>query len=67
MADPQYRTDVSALVEEVRRTHGASALDFAAQTARQHLRSAAWKHCAMWLQVVNRLTAAEGASAYSAH
>jgi hypothetical protein len=64
MADPQYRTDISALADELRRTYGASALDYAAQNAKQYLRSAAWKHCAMWLQVVNRLTAAEGSAAY---
>ena len=57
MADPQYRADITALADEVRRAHGPSALDFAAQTAKQHLRSAAWKSCAMWLQVVNRLSA----------
>lgn len=67
MADPQYRADIGALAEELRRTHGTLALDFAAQTAKHHLRSAAWKHCAMWLQVVNRLTAAEGVAAYGSH
>ena len=66
MADPQYRTDINALAEELRRTHGASALDIAVQTAKQHLRSSAWKNCAMWLQVVNRLTA-ETAPAYGPH
>lgn len=67
MADPQYRTDVTALADELRRTHGPSALDFAVQNARQYLRSAAWKHCAMWLQVVNRLTAAEPPTALGSH
>jgi len=67
MADPQYRTDVTALAEELRQKHGASALDVAVQTARQHLRSAAWKNCALWLQVVNRLTAAENPTPYGSH
>lgn len=66
MADPQYRTDIIALADEVRRAHGPSALDFAAQTAKQHLRSAAWKNCALWLQVVNRLSA-ETPAASTAH
>jgi hypothetical protein len=66
MADPQYRADVTALADEVRRAHGAMALDFAAQTAKQHLRSAAWKNCALWLQVVNRLSA-ETPAASAAH
>lgn len=55
MADPFYRSDVDALAEELRRNHGAQAFDVAVQTAKQHLNSAAWKHCALWLQVVNRL------------
>lgn len=55
MADPLYRADVDALADELRRTHGAGALDAAIQTAKQHLNSAAWKNCALWLQVVNRL------------
>ena len=63
MADPQYRTDITALADELRRAYGPSALDYAAQNAKQHLRSAAWKHCAMWLQVVNRLTSAQGPAA----
>jgi hypothetical protein len=57
MSDPLYRTDVDALAEELRRTHGQSAFDFAVSTAKEHLHAAAWKHCALWLQVVNRLNA----------
>ena len=57
MADPLYRADVDALADELRRAHGAGALDVAIQTAKQHLASAAWKNCALWLQVVNRLSA----------
>ncbi len=55
MADPLYRSDIDALADEMRRTHGQEAFDVAVQTAKKHLRSAAWKHCALWLQVVNRL------------
>ena len=56
MADPLYRADVDALADELRRTHGAGALEAAIQTAREHLNSAAWKNCALRLQVVNRLS-----------
>ena len=66
MAEPQYCPDINALAEELRRTHGASALDVAVQTAKSHLSSAAWKNCAMWLQVVNRLTR-ETSPAYGPH
>ncbi len=55
MADPLYRADVDALADELRRAHGSRALDVAVLTAKQHLAAAAWKHCALWLQVVNRL------------
>lgn len=55
MSDPLYRTDVNALAEELRRTQGPSAYEFAVSTAKEHLQAAAWKHCALWLQVVNRL------------
>jgi hypothetical protein len=57
MADPLYRADVGALADELRRAHGNGALDVAVQTAKKHLAAAAWKHCALWLQVVNRLSA----------
>lgn len=57
MADPTYCTDVDALANELRRVHGASAFEVAVSTAKDHLRAAAWKHCALWLQVVNRLGA----------
>lgn len=56
MADPMYRSDIEGLAEELRRMHGSQAFDVAVLTAKQHLQSAAWKHCALWLQVVNRLT-----------
>ena len=52
---PVYRADIVSLADELRRTHGAAALDIAVATAKQHLSTAAWKSCAMWLQVVNRL------------
>jgi hypothetical protein len=55
--EPRYRTDVAALAEELRREHGADAFDVAVKNAREHLDSAAWKNCALWLQVVNRLSA----------
>jgi hypothetical protein len=63
--DPRYRDDVDALAEELRRTHGAGALDAAISTAKQHLNSAAWKNCALWLQVVNRLNPKSRDSRYA--
>jgi hypothetical protein len=59
VTDPLYRTDVAGLVEELRRAHGHAAVEVATQTAKQHWKSAAWKQCALWLQVVNGLTRAE--------
>ena len=56
MADPMYRSDIDALANEMRAAHGAQAFDVAVQTAKRHLSAAAWKHCALWLQVVNRLS-----------
>ena len=58
MADPLYRTDVNSLVDELRRTHGPGAFEVAVQNVKQHLGAAAFKHCALWLQVVNQLSAA---------
>ena len=52
---PFYRADSDRLADELRRTHGAAALDIAVATAKQRLSTAAWKSFAMWLQVVNRL------------
>ena len=63
MADPQYRTDINGMIEDLRRTHGAGALDVAVQAVKQHLNAAAWKNCALWLQVVNRLSHAAHQSA----
>lgn len=59
MADPRYQPDVIGLAAELRRKHGSEALDVAIDAARQHMRAAAWKHCTMWLQVVNRLDAGQ--------
>ena len=53
---PPYRADIDSMAAELQRAHGADALEIAVQTAKQHLSSAAWKSCAMWLQVVNRLS-----------
>jgi hypothetical protein len=55
--EPRYRADIAALAEDLRRKHGAQAYDVAVKTAREYLGNAAWKNCAMWLQVVNRLNA----------
>lgn len=60
MADPRYQPDVPGLAAELRREHGLRALDVALDTARRHMRDASWKHCTMWLQVVNHLNAAPG-------
>ena len=57
MADPLYRADVDALADELRRAHGAGALGGANETQKRHQATAAWKYCALWLQVVNRLSA----------
>jgi len=56
MADPYYRSDINGIVDHLRRAHGDGAFDVAVNTVKQHLESAAWKQCALWLQVVNRLT-----------
>ena len=58
MAEPIYQPDVAGLADELRLRHGRQAFDVAFETARKHMREASWKHCAMWLQVVNRLYAA---------
>jgi hypothetical protein len=55
LAEPPYRADVAALAEDLKREHGPAAFDVAVETARHHLGSSAWKNCALWLQVVNRL------------
>jgi hypothetical protein len=57
MADPRYQPDVSGLAAELERQHGREAVDVALEKARSHMQAAAWKHCTMWLQVVNRLNA----------
>ncbi len=55
-------TDVGTLADEVRRTHGSEAFDYAARTAKHHLLTAAWKSGALWLKVVNRLKTEEPAA-----
>ena len=47
--------DAGILTEQIRRTHGPQALEYAAGNARQHLLTAAWKSGALWLRVVNSL------------
>lgn len=61
MADPGYQPDVSGLAAALQHEHGLKALDVAVETARRHMQDAAWKHCTMWLQVVNRLNATDRA------
>ena len=58
MADPKFQPDVAGLAAQLRAQHGRRAFDVAFETARQHMHDASWKHCTMWLQVVNRLRAA---------
>ena len=60
--EPEYQTDIGSVAEELRRTHGANALDVAVSTAKQYMRTSAWKNFAMWLQVVNRLNTAPAAA-----
>jgi len=55
VSDPHYQTNVDALAEDLRHAYGTDAMDVAVQTARDHFQTAAWKHFAVWLQVVNRL------------
>jgi hypothetical protein len=47
--------DAGVLAEQVKRTHGSEALNYAVGNARQHLLTAAWKSAALWLRVVNSL------------
>lgn len=54
--------DVDALTEEVKRTHGSKAFDYAAGTAKHHLLTAAWKSGALWLKVANRLKTVESSN-----
>lgn len=63
MPDPRYQPDVSGLAADLQRKHGLQALDVALDTARRHMQAAAWKHCTMWLQVVNRLNVSQRARA----
>jgi hypothetical protein len=55
--EPHYRADINALAEELRREHGAEAFEIAVRNAREYIGNSAWKNCALWLQVVNRLNA----------
>lgn len=57
MSDPSYQPDVEGMAEELTQRHGMQALDVAVDTVKQHMQASKWKHCAMWLQVVNRLNA----------
>lgn len=61
MADPRYQSDVSGLAAALQREHGLRALDVALETTRRHIQDAAWKHCTLWLQIVNHLNTAQGA------
>ena len=60
--EPHYQANIAALAEEVRRTHGTEALDYAITCMRGHLGASAWKSCALWLQIVNRLSGAPALS-----
>ena len=53
--EPHYQANIAALAEELRRAHGGAALDYAITRMHQHLGASAWKNCALWLQIVNRL------------
>jgi hypothetical protein len=63
MADPGYQPDVKGLAADLQREHGLRAVDVALDRARTYMHQAAWKHCTMWLQVVNRLNAAQATRA----
>lgn len=60
--EPQYQANIGALAEEVLRAHGSGALDYAIARMHQHLGASAWKNCALWLQIVNRLNGAPAQS-----
>ena len=60
--EPHYQANIDALAAEVRRSHGNGALDYAIARLRQHLGASAWKSCALWLQIVNRLNGAPALS-----
>ncbi len=60
--EPHYQANISALADELQRTHGGEALDYAIGRMRQHLGASAWKNCALWLQIVNRLNGAPALS-----
>jgi hypothetical protein len=60
--EPRYQADIGRLADAVRTTHGPAALDFAVETLHRHLRSTAWKNCALWMQIVNRLNGAQPVS-----
>ncbi|MBX7199193.1 MAG: hypothetical protein K1X51_07425 [Rhodospirillaceae bacterium] len=60
--EPHYQANIAALADEVRRTHGNAALDYAITCMHQHLGASAWKDCALWLQIVNRLNGAPALS-----
>lgn len=62
--EPRYRADIPQLADELRRAHGGDALEYAIATMRQHLGASAWKNCALWLQIVNRLSGAPAAAAH---
>ncbi len=60
--EPHYQANIAALADEVRRTHGTQALDYAIACMHSHLGASAWKNCALWLQIVNRLNGAAALS-----
>lgn len=60
--EPRYQANIAALADEVRRTHGSAALDYAIACMHEHLGASAWKSCALWLQIVNRLNGAPALS-----
>jgi len=48
------------MTDELVKAHGQKARDVAIDTVNRHVQVSAWKQCAMWLQVVNRLSALPG-------
>lgn len=57
MSELGYHADVTGIAAGLQRDHGHHARDVAFDNVRQHMRAGAWKHCAMWLRVANRLAA----------
>jgi hypothetical protein len=55
-AEPMF--DTLAVANDLRRRHGAAAVDLASRRAKEHLQKASWMAGAQWLRVVSHLKSA---------